>query len=602
MEMDIPILGNLLLNMTMIAIIMAIIYSFYVKFAKVKNDYSRDIISAASSISLSLLSLSFITLIYGFITTDLDLELVYSHSHPLKPLIYKISGTWGNHEGSMLLISLIIAIYTYLYSKSSVFKVDKDYKKISISIMLLVQLSMLVFIIFTSNPFDRNLNPTSNGMGLNPLLQDIGLALHPPILYLGYIGLVIPFACSLSSLIHSYSNKEFANEISMWLLIAWSFLTLGIGIGSWWAYRELGWGGFWFWDPVENASLMPWLSATAFIHTAIVLRKRQSLILWTLLLAIMSFSLSLIGMFLVRSGILTSVHSFASDPTRGMFILLIIGITVISSLTIFAFKSNKLVVSNGINLKSRETFILFGTMLIIVCLAIVMLGTLYPIIMELVSGTSLSVGAPYFNKTFNYIAVITLLFTIIAPYIKWGHHKKFSFSRNSIIIFIATFVITALIIIKTDIKSLLSIGALFVSLGLIVSLVKFAYKQKIKLSHAAMISSHLGIALMCLAIGFLGDLSIEKESYMKIDDVIEIGDFKVKLVRTKPSLENNYAKQEAFFSLYDYSMNKEIARLTSEYRFYPVEKQYTTETSLYKHILYDIYVAIWRNKRRKCCC
>ncbi|MCH2037421.1 MAG: heme lyase CcmF/NrfE family subunit [Rickettsiales bacterium] len=540
-----------------------------------------------------LLTIVFGFLIYCFVITDLSLLLVYNHSHSLKPLIYKISGTWGNHEGSMLMISLVIAWFTALYTRNIRKQDPTPYHETTIFLLFLLQLALLVFLVKTSNPFAPNPIFASEGLGLNPLLQDIGLALHPPVLYLGYIGLAVPFACALSALIHTNNDKSFADELSFWSLISWSFLTLGIGIGSWWAYRELGWGGFWFWDPVENASLMPWLAAMALLHSVVTLRKSNHLRIWTILLAILSFSLSLIGIFLVRSGVLTSVHSFASDPTRGLFILALIGTVVVVSMTLFTFRASKLSTQQSVTFMSRESMMLFGGMCIMVCCATVLLGTLYPLFMELTSGKSISVGAPYFNKTFNNIALLVLLCTIVTPALAWKKRKK---SGIKPMVYIRYGIITALAIMLAvfmGLHSVTSYLALIISLWLAASLFMMIKRNNgIKAPQFSMLLGHLGVGMLCFALAFLGDLSIEKETYLNEGDSFTAEPITVTLNKIDYFKRDNYIGQAGIFSLFLHDNPSEVAVLTPEYRFYPVERQHTTETSIHSHLFYDIYLAI----------
>ncbi|MFN7095828.1 MAG: heme lyase CcmF/NrfE family subunit, partial [Burkholderiales bacterium] len=347
------------------------------------------------------------SLIYAHVTSDFSVMNVYQHSHTLKPLLYKVTGTWGNHEGSMLLWAWILVSYSAAFMCLA--KGTWDEIRLCLTVQALLTAGFLSFILFTSNPFAR-LNPAPlEGQGLNPLLQDIGLALHPPMLYSGYVGFSIIFSAAIMALWRGRCDQSWLIMVRPWLLIAWSFLTLGIGLGSWWAYRELGWGGFWFWDPVENASLMPWLLATALLHMLIVNWAKQAFYGWTILLALLTFIACLLGTFLVRSGVLTSVHSFANDPQRGIYILMLLFSVTFSGFVLFAkrvscFKAGKLQY-----LFSKEAFLLGNNVLLIAATLTILLGTLYPMFYEWLAGRSLTVGMPYFVKTFVPIAVLALL-------------------------------------------------------------------------------------------------------------------------------------------------------------------------------------------------
>ena len=392
-----------------------------------------------------LLALAFAALIHGFVVSDFSLAVVFQNSHSLKPLLYKVSGVWGNHEGSMLMWVLILAIFG---AAVAVFgrNLPPTLKARVLSVQAMIGVAFLAFIVFTSNPFLR-LDPAPlNGTGLNPLLQDPGLAFHPPLLYLGYVGFSMAFSFAVAALIEGRVDAAWGRWVRPWTLAAWIFLTGGIALGSWWAYYELGWGGWWFWDPVENASFMPWLFGTALLHSSIVVEKRDSLKSWTILLAILTFSMSLLGTFLVRSGVLTSVHAFASDPERGIFILMILLITVGGALSLFAWRAPTIRNGGLFAPVSREGALVFNNLVLTLACATVLLGTLYPLILEAASGgaSRVSVGPPYFNATFAPIMVPLVAAIAIGPLLAWKRGNLRTASRKLIIAAIAA--ITAIVV------------------------------------------------------------------------------------------------------------------------------------------------------------
>jgi len=372
----------------------------------------------AAMLQLLLISIAFGTLIHAYIVSDFSVLNVAENSHSDKPLIYKIAGTWGNHEGSMLLWVFILSLFG---AAVAVFgnNLPLALKARVLSVQASIGLAFLVFIEVASNPFIRLANPPINGNGLNPVLQDPALAFHPPFLYAGYVGLSISFSFAIAALIEGKVDAAWARWVRPWTLLSWAFLTIGISMGSWWAYYELGWGGFWFWDPVENASFMPWLIATALLHSAIVVERRDALKIWTVLLSILAFSLSLMGTFLVRSGVLTSVHAFAVDPTRGMFILAILAIFIGGGLTLFAWRAPALKQGGLFAPISREGGLVLNNIFLCAAASSVFIGTLYPLALETLNGSKISVGPPYFNLTFGPIILPLLLLVPFGPMLTW---------------------------------------------------------------------------------------------------------------------------------------------------------------------------------------
>jgi cytochrome c-type biogenesis protein CcmF len=385
--------------------------------ARVGDARLMAIAPPAALAQLTLLTFSFLSLTHAFITSDFSVETVWANSHSAKPLIYKFSGVWGNHEGSMLLWVLILAAFGAAVALFGGNLPDTLRANV-LAVQAAIAVAFLVFMVFASSPFGR-IPPQAEGRGLNPILQDPALAFHPPFLYAGYVGLSMAFSFAIAALIEGRTDAAWARWVRPWTLAAWMSLTLGIALGSWWAYYELGWGGWWFWDPVENASFMPWLAATALLHSALVMEKREALKVWTILLAILAFSLSLIGTFLVRSGILTSVHAFAVDPRRGVFILAILTLLIGGALALYAWRAPQLRQGGLFAPISREGGLVLNNVLLTTACATVFIGTLYPLALEALTGAKISVGAPYFNLTFGPLMVPLLLAMPLGPLLAW---------------------------------------------------------------------------------------------------------------------------------------------------------------------------------------
>ena len=401
-----------------IAFILSLAQGVLPLFGAARGNSATMLIAPAAAISVALaVAFSFGALVWGFITSDFSLALVANHSHSTKPMIYKIGGVWGNHEGSMLLWVLIIAAYGAAYARFT------DTKDGFAARVLVVQgwlgVAFLAFLLFTSNPFARLLPAPFSGQGLTPILQDPALAAHPPLLYAGYVGFSMAYAFALAALTGADDGGNWAKRMRPWILTAWIFLTLGIALGSYWAYYELGWGGFWFWDPVENASLMPWLAGTALLHSALVAEKRDTLKRWTLLLAIITFALSLSGTFLVRSGVLTSVHAFANDPERGLFILAIVGGFSLVGFILYGLRLPRLAADKPFQPVSREGLLLVNNIFLATATVTVFLGTIYPLILDALGMGKISVGAPYFNAVFAPLTIPFALLLPLGPLLNW---------------------------------------------------------------------------------------------------------------------------------------------------------------------------------------
>ncbi|WP_458783162.1 heme lyase CcmF/NrfE family subunit [Wolbachia pipientis] len=564
-------------------------------------------------------STSMAILIYCHITNDFSLENVYYHSHTTKPLIYKICGVWGNKEGSMLLWTLVLTFYLFLMG---IF-IDNGskLKKVSLITQGLICFCFLLFTLLESSPFTKMPGIETDGLGFNPILQDIGLAIHPPILYLGYLGFSVPFSLSIAGLIAKVEGNVWAKIVRPWVLISWSLLTLGISLGSWWAYRELGWGGFWFWDPVENVSLMPWLIAVALTHLLLVVRNFNVLKNFAILLTLTTFILSVTGTFLVRSGILTSVHTFADDPRYGLYILALLGVITVSSLVIFVVFTRKnhtsamsfqcvtlesekklaTQVTEGRRLFSRLTMMLMNNLLFITAFFIVFVGTLYPTVLEYLTGELISVGAPYYNSLFNPIALAILALTIIGQYCSWQGNSLLPIFRE----YRFSFCSAAAILPFIFHMELIIVLSITISIALLIFVLE-AYSKRIRLfksesillakkvskSYYAMMAAHAGVAILVLGIAYSVGWQEKKENYLKIGDSITVNKFKVTLRNIELIKEKNFHAVRGTMDIRNLLNNKILGEITPEYRFYLVEGQKNVESSIYHNLFSDIYVVI----------
>ncbi|OJH31557.1 Cytochrome c-type biogenesis protein CcmF [Wolbachia endosymbiont of Armadillidium vulgare] len=558
-------------------------------------------------------------LIYCHITNDFSLENVYYHSHTTKPLIYKICGVWGNKEGSMLLWTLVLTFYLFLMGIFT--DNDSKLKKVSLITQGLICFCFLLFTLLESSPFTKMPGIETDGLGFNPILQDIGLAIHPPILYLGYLGFSVPFSLSIAGLIAKVEGNVWAKIVRPWVLISWSLLTFGISLGSWWAYRELGWGGFWFWDPVENVSLMPWLIAVALTHLLLVVRNFNILRNFAILLTLTTFILSVTGTFLVRSGILTSVHTFADDPRYGLYILALLGIITVSSLVIFVVftrknctsfqcstleseKKSATQVTEGRRFFSRLTMMLMNNLLFITAFFIVFVGTLYPTVLEYLTGELISVGAPYYNSLFNPIALAILVLTMIGQYCCWQGNSLLPIFREYRFSFCSAAAILPFIF-HMELIIVLSVA---ISIALLVFILE-AYSKRIRLfkvalgesillarkvskSYYAMMLAHAGVAILVLGITYSVGWQEKKENYLKIGDSITVNKFKVTLRNIELIKKENFHAVRGTMDIRNLLNNKILGEIAPEYRFYLVEGQKNVESNIYHNLLSDIYVVI----------
>ena len=581
-----------------ISLVFATIISCY-QFLNIRNINKARFLNPDRAITLQFffVLLAFFSLMFAYVVSDFSILNVYQNSHSAKPLLYKITGVWGNHEGSMLLWLLVLVFFGFIISKFDK-RLDLPYKTLTLSFQSLITFIFLLFVLLTSNPFILISPVPINGQDLNPLLQDPGLAFHPPNLYIGYVGLSIVFSFTLARFYNGKFDASWAKLIKPWVLLSWSFLTLGISLGSWWAYYELGWGGFWFWDPVENASLMPWLCATALLHSTLVLEKRNALKKWTVLLAFLSFSFSLIGTFLVRSGIITSVHAFATDPTRGVFILIICAFFIFSSLILLTMKAKSIREEKLVSPISKEGAIVFNNLLMIALLLTVFIGTIYPIFLEIFTGEQISVGPPYFNLTTTIIMVPAIIVMSFAPMLNW---KKDDFtgllSRLKIILFFSLLVTFISFYIKYQ-GPIIALLGIFLSAWLFFgTLINFLertnYLKKIKYlnnQYLGMIIAHLGIAIFIAGVTGSTLWKIEKIKTLKVGEKVLLNNYSLNFDEIKKIKGKNYIGHEAKFNLY--KKDKFIKTLKPQKRFYPVQNFPTTEAAIYSRGFSDLYIAM----------
>ncbi|ALF59141.1 heme lyase CcmF/NrfE family subunit [Psychrobacter urativorans] len=545
---------------------------------------------------------SFAALMAGFYYNDFSLVYVTQHSNTLLPWYYKLSATWGGHEGSLLLWMTIMATWCALVSYFSR-GLPLSMRARVLIILAGVQLMMLAMLIFTSSPFDRTLpNLAVDGADLNPVLQDFGLIIHPPMLYMGYVGMVVPFAFCMAALWAGRLDAAWTRWSRPWTLAAWGFLTIGIALGSWWAYYELGWGGWWFWDPVENASLLPWLAGTALLHSLAVTEKRGVFKAWTIMLAIFAFALSLLGTFLVRSGVITSVHSFAADPTRGLVILVILGIIVGGGLLMFALRGWRLTVESQYQLISRESFLVINNAIILIATLVVLLGTLYPIIADAFSLGQVSVGPPYFNALFVPLTWLLLIAMGMGSNIRWKQDKR-PLLGVGMVIAVSSLVLAGIITYFVHPSSMLNIGvtlavSFWVLLWMIVDFKDktknapnvFSGLRQLRLSYWGQQTAHIGVIIAVIGVAFTSSLSIERDVALGIGDTVNVQgyDFEVKdFHEVKGSNFDGMQAQVAVMK-----DGQAVTTLYPEKRTYIVSGMPITEAAIDASLMRDVYVAL----------
>jgi len=573
--------------------------------AQTGNIRFMSIAKPTAIVQVVLVLISFASLTYLYITSDFSVINVVQNSHTDKPFIYKISGVWANHEGSLLLWTLILALFG---SMVAIFgeNLPPKLKARVLSVQAMIAVGFYLFMLLTSNPFDRLFPLPLNGQDLNPLLQDPGLAMHPPMLYLGYVGFSITFSFAIAALIEGKVDAAWARWVRPWTLTAWLFLTGGIALGSWWAYYELGWGGWWFWDPVENSSFMPWLVGTALLHSASVVEKRNALKSWTILLAIITFSFSLLGTFLVRSGVLTSVHAFASDPARGVFILFLLITVTGGSLFLYAMRAPKLSGGGLFQPVSREGALLLNNIGMTIGATVVLLGTLYPLFLDATTGNKVSVGAPFFIKVFIPLMVPILFAMAIGPFLNWKRSDLRAVMPRLWLAGLLAFITMGgawmylndgpfLGVVGIGIAVWIFIGSL-VELGERVRLFKvpFAkslnYLLRIPRATWGMTLGHIGMAIAIAGMAGAGTWSIEKTQSMKPGDSVTVSGYEYIFQGAEIKDGPNYtATVGSFIVKRD---GKEFIKLYPENRIYNVSKRPTTEAAIYPTFFGDLYAVI----------
>ncbi|MDX1780093.1 MAG: heme lyase CcmF/NrfE family subunit [Thalassovita sp.] len=553
----------------------------------------------AANAQFLLTAFSFAALTYAFVTSDFSLRLVVLNSHSLKPMLYKVSGVWGNHEGSMLLWVLILTLFgaTAAWFGGAL---PPTLKARVLAVQSAISVAFFAFILLTSNPFLRMAVPPFDGQDLNPLLQDPGLAFHPPFLYLGYVGLSMAFSFAVAALIEGRVDAAWARWVRPWTLAAWIFLTIGIGLGSWWAYYELGWGGFWFWDPVENASFMPWLIAAALLHSAIVVEKRESLKSWTILLAIMAFGFSLIGTFIVRSGVITSVHAFANDPERGVFILFILAFFMGGALTLYAARASAMEAKGVFGMVSRESGLVLNNILLAVAAFVVFIGTIWPLVAEIAFGRKLSVGAPFFNMAFTPFMVVLGLILPIGAMLPWKRASLSRTFRTLLPAFVLALALGGLAWAVQSGRSLLGPVGLFLGTWLVFGAAtdlwsrtgRSGFRRLLRLPRAdwGKAVAHAGLGVTMLGISGLMAWEQEDIRVVQTGEPFDIAGYTLVLDQVERVQGPNYFSTMGTFSLS--KDGKSISTLHPEKRTYPVAKMPTTEAAIDNGFLRDIYVVI----------
>ncbi|MEM6905002.1 MAG: heme lyase CcmF/NrfE family subunit [Pseudomonadota bacterium] len=585
----------------------------------------------AALLQFLLVGLSFAALTHAFVTSDFSVRIVTENSHSLKPMLYKFTGTWGNHEGSMLLWVLILTLFGAMVAAFGR-DLPLGLKSRALAVQAMVGVAFFAFILWTSNPFDRMLPAPPDGRDLNPLLQDIGLAIHPPFLYLGYVGLSMAFSFAVAALIEGRVDAAWARWVRPWTLAAWVNLTIGISLGSYWAYYELGWGGWWFWDPVENASFMPWLVAGALLHSAIVVEKRSSLKIWTILLAILAFSLSLVGTFIVRSGVLTSVHAFATDPERGVFILAILMVAIVGSLSLFAWRAPQMRSEGVFQPISREGALIYNNLLLGVSCAVVFAGTMAPLVREFVDGAKISVGPPFFDLAFTPFMVLLFVALPIGAMLPWKRGDVGAVMSRLWWAAIGAFLIGVVVWAFNTGESIVGpIGmaiAAWLVFGVVVELAErvgfprrgwSALGRLTRLPRADWGKSiaHAGLGLTVMGIAGITAWETEDIRLAKPGDLIPIGPYELRFESieelpmgapfsaancgdtgesvVKGSEGRNFETAFARFTLL--SDGDPVRQMCPEKRFYPVQQQPTTEAAIDGGLLRDVYVVLGDKQR-----
>ncbi|ANL90624.1 heme lyase CcmF/NrfE family subunit [Rhizobium phaseoli] len=564
-----------------------------------------DVATSGSLAMFALVAFAFAVLTYAHVVSDFSVENVWENSHSLVPLIYKYSGVWGNHEGSMMLWLLILTLFSALVA---VFgrNLPETLKANVLAVQAWISLAFTLFILLTSNPFLRLDPAPAEGRDLNPVLQDVGLAIHPPLLYLGYVGFSVCFSFAVAALLEGRIDAAWARWVRPWTLAAWTCLTLGIAMGSYWAYYELGWGGWWFWDPVENASFMPWLAGTALLHSALVMEKREALKIWTVLLAILTFSLSLMGTFLVRSGVLTSVHAFASDPSRGVFILCILLIFIGGALSLFALRAPKLAAGGLFAPISREGALVLNNLILTVACGTVLTGTLYPLLLETLTGDKISVGPPFFNLTFGLLMAPLLVIVPFGPLLAWKRGDLLGALQRLYAVAALAFAAAVIVFYLEHggpVLAVLGLAAgLFLILGAIADLWyragigklagSIAWRRLTGLPRSAFGTAlaHAGLGVSVLGIVAVTTFQSEHVVAMKPGEIIEAGGYSLAFDGMRPGRGPNYSEERGHFTIRRAGVV--VADTWSAKRLYTARQMPTTEAGILTFGLSQLYVSL----------
>ena len=569
----------------------ALVCSFLIIFFSIKNfdnqNHLDSKIISLTFLQFFLVTVSFLGLVMSFVYSDFSNETVFNHSHTTKPLFYKISGSWGNHEGSLLLWLLVLTLFIFIFLLKSQGH-QKKYRILTLLFQQVIIIGFFIFVIKTSNPFTYIFPAPKEGLGLNPILQDPALAIHPPILYLGYVGSSIIFSSALSATTLNYISKEWARHLKQWVLVSWIFLTLGILLGSIWAYYELGWGGFWFWDPVENVSLMPWLALTTLLHCLVVLEKKLILTSWVIILSIATFTLSMCGTFLVRSGILNSVHTFANDPERGLFILIFLFFLIFLSIFIFFYFhkfENKSVIT--FSWLSKETSILINNWFMMYFLSVILIGTVYPIFLEVLSSQKISVGPPFYNKLIIPFLIPFLFAMAIGPKLRWIKSEL----QNKIYLFlflIISFLISIFIVKNSNTDFLVNTILVTAAFYLFVTTARDFFNTKIK--NLSQNLAHFGFSLLILSILFNNMFSTEVITNLKVGESYQSKNFKINFERIDTKKNQNFEAMIGKFSIDNLDGNIEI--LKPELRIYNQPNIVTSEADIKTNLLNDKFMTM----------
>ena len=596
----IPELGHFAL---ILSLALAIVQTIFPIVGAAKGNHAwMALARPVAQMQFLFVSFAFVILTYSFITNDFSVAYVANNSNSLLPLQYRISAVWGSHEGSLLLWSLTLSLWTTavtLYSK----RLPIYFLARVIGVMGSVSVGFLLFMLLTSNPFDRLFSVPTDGADLNPLLQDFGLIIHPPMLYMGYVGFSVAFGFAIAALLGGNLDTTWAKWSRPWTILAWMFLTVGIALGSWWAYYELGWGGWWFWDPVENASFMPWLIGTALIHSLAATEKRDVFKNWTILLAICAFALSLLGTFLVRSGVLTSVHAFATDPTRGTFILALLGFFVGGSLLLYAIRAPSTKSGGKFKLFSRETFLLFNSILLLVAMLTVLLGTIYPLIVESLGMGKLSVGAPYFNAVFIPLMTPVAILIGVGAIVRWKqddtsriwHQLKFLLIASIVMGIAFGFMFYDNNLFKTICGIIVALWVTLTSLAAVYTRLanrqnKLASLLIIPRSFYGMTLAHIGFALCVVGITITTQHSVDLHERMAVGDSVEFAGYKFVLDDLHVLPGPNYKATEAIIKAY--KNDRHVTTLKTQKRIYAVRNMPMTEAGIDSGLMRDLYVSL----------